>query len=160
MERVKKLLLAQGVDAGEVKAIEKRAKKEVDTAVEESKVCLGGRRGRLTGFDRPVFCFEPVKQRARQLSKLARPASSRMWKQRCGPRARQPCQHRAFAPPPLVTPAQPPPRRNRNAAPQSAAPPPLSWQWKNVYHDPLGIKLRTTTGGYVTPTYDPAYALP
>ncbi|GBF89270.1 pyruvate dehydrogenase E1 component subunit mitochondrial-like [Raphidocelis subcapitata] len=79
VERVKKLLLAQGVDAGEVKAIEKKAKKEVDTAVEESKV---------------------------------------------------------------------------------AAPPPMSWQWKNVYHDPVGIKLRTTTGGYVTPSYDPTYTLP
>jgi hypothetical protein len=32
--------------------------------------------------------------------------------------------------------------------------------WKNVYHDPVGIKLRTTTGGYVTPNYDPAYANP
>jgi len=42
-------------------------------------------------------------------------------------------------------------------APQVAPSPPLSWQWKNVYHDPLGIKLRTPTGGYVTPVYDPNY---
>lgn len=79
VERVKKLLLAQGVDAGEIKAIEKKAKKEVDAAVEESKV-----------------------------------------------------------------------------APE----PPVSWMWKNVYHDPLDIKLRTTTGEYVTPNYDPTYSRP
>ncbi|KAI8466541.1 MAG: dehydrogenase E1 component-domain-containing protein [Monoraphidium minutum] len=79
VERVKKLLLAQGVDAGELKAIEKKAKKEVDTAVEESK---------------------------------------------------------------------------------SAATPPLSWQWKNVYKDTLDIKLRTTTGCYVKPNFDPTYTQP
>jgi TPP-dependent pyruvate/acetoin dehydrogenase alpha subunit len=40
VERVKKLLLSKGVDAGEIKTLEKRAKKEVDAAVEESKVRL------------------------------------------------------------------------------------------------------------------------
>lgn len=38
MERVKKLLLSKGYDAAAVKAIEKAVKKEVDSAVEESKV--------------------------------------------------------------------------------------------------------------------------
>jgi hypothetical protein len=36
---VKKLLLSRGYDASAIKAIEKAVKKEVDTAVEESKVC-------------------------------------------------------------------------------------------------------------------------
>jgi hypothetical protein len=35
---VKKLLLSKGYDPSAVKAIEKAVKKEVDTAVEESKV--------------------------------------------------------------------------------------------------------------------------
>lgn len=34
----------------------------------------------------------------------------------------------------------------------------MAWQWRNVYKEPLGIKLRTTTGDYVTPAYDPTYA--
>jgi TPP-dependent pyruvate/acetoin dehydrogenase alpha subunit len=38
VERVKKLLLAKGYDAGEIKTMEKKVKKEVDSAVEESKV--------------------------------------------------------------------------------------------------------------------------
>lgn len=38
MERVKKLLLAKNYDAAAIKAIEKSVKKEVDSAVEESKV--------------------------------------------------------------------------------------------------------------------------
>lgn len=50
MERVRKLLLAQGYDASAIKAIEKAVKKEVDAAVEESKVRhnalgLGAQRG-------------------------------------------------------------------------------------------------------------------
>lgn len=45
VERVKKLLLSRGYDASAIKAIEKSVKKEVDTAVEESKVSnpWGGR---------------------------------------------------------------------------------------------------------------------
>ena len=38
VERVKKLLLSRDYDASAIKAIEKSVKKEVDTAVEESKV--------------------------------------------------------------------------------------------------------------------------
>jgi TPP-dependent pyruvate/acetoin dehydrogenase alpha subunit len=38
VERVKKLMLAHGGDAAEIKAIEKKVKKEVDSAVEEAKV--------------------------------------------------------------------------------------------------------------------------
>jgi hypothetical protein len=38
VERVRKLLIAKGYDASAIKAIEKSVKKEVDTAVEESKV--------------------------------------------------------------------------------------------------------------------------
>jgi len=38
VERVKKLLLAKNYDAAAIKAIEKSVKKEVDAAVEESKV--------------------------------------------------------------------------------------------------------------------------
>jgi len=38
VERVKKLLLAHGVDASELKAMERTVKKEVDDAVESSKV--------------------------------------------------------------------------------------------------------------------------
>lgn len=38
MERVRKLLLAKNYDAAAIKAIEKSVKKEVDAAVEESKV--------------------------------------------------------------------------------------------------------------------------
>jgi TPP-dependent pyruvate/acetoin dehydrogenase alpha subunit len=40
VERVKKLLLAKGYDASAIKAIEKAVKKEVDSAVEESKVSV------------------------------------------------------------------------------------------------------------------------
>jgi len=38
VERVRKLLIAHGYDPSSIKAIEKAVKKEVDTAVEESKV--------------------------------------------------------------------------------------------------------------------------
>lgn len=37
---MKKLLLAKGYDASAIKTIEKAVKKEVDSAVEESKVCV------------------------------------------------------------------------------------------------------------------------
>jgi len=40
VERVKKLMLAHGGDAAEIKAIEKKVKKEVDTAVEEAKAAF------------------------------------------------------------------------------------------------------------------------
>lgn len=40
VERVRKLLLAHGADAGEVKALEKAVKKEVDSAVEGAKVMM------------------------------------------------------------------------------------------------------------------------
>lgn len=38
VERVRKLLVAKGYDAAQLKVIEKATKKEVDSAVEESKV--------------------------------------------------------------------------------------------------------------------------
>jgi hypothetical protein len=41
VERVRKLLVAHGYEASSIKAIEKAVKKEVDTAVEESKVIVG-----------------------------------------------------------------------------------------------------------------------
>lgn len=49
VERVKKLLLSRGYDASAIKAIEKSVKKEVDTAVEESKVNGGGGGGAAAG---------------------------------------------------------------------------------------------------------------
>lgn len=52
VERVKKLLLSRGYDASAIKAIEKSVKKEVDTAVEESKVSRGGGARRACGWSR------------------------------------------------------------------------------------------------------------
>jgi len=47
---VKKLLLAKGVEPADIKTIEKKAKKEVDTAVEESKVRRGAQAPFLGAF--------------------------------------------------------------------------------------------------------------
>lgn len=58
VERVRKLLTGQGYDTSEMKALEKRIKKEVDTAVEESKV------GRKWGATEPVLVLITQRQHA------------------------------------------------------------------------------------------------
>ena len=74
VERVKKLLLAKNYDAAAIKAIEKSVKKEVDTAVEESKVC----RQRVT-------CVENISLGSYEASTGCRDTAKRVCPSRPGP---------------------------------------------------------------------------
>jgi hypothetical protein len=66
VERVKKLLLAREYDASAIKAIEKAVKKEVDSAVEESKV-----RNEIDKLDKLRFRVQGLREQQQHLRAAA-----------------------------------------------------------------------------------------
>jgi hypothetical protein len=135
VERVKKLLLAQGYDAAAIKAIEKGVKKEVDAAVEDSKVrgeWVGGGWGQGGGCVCVGVCvwwFTPASAGAvfRRPAPTTHPASRHCC---C-------CRHQHT---------------------QAASPPSDAWLWRNVYVNNDNVALRDVEGHLVHPTYDRSYA--
>lgn len=169
MERVRKLLLAKGYDAAAIKAMEKSVKKEVDTAVEESKVraaimrraaatmrccdskycpaVLGGcyAHGVAASIGTPAAFMQAVTHRG--LVTLVLPT--------CAQRDVQACLHAMLCATLHLVPHS---DHAALACVQAAATPPNEWLWRNVYVAPANMDMRTVEGTYVQPTYDPTYS--